>query len=102
MALSGDRSALGSGSPADPSFVVRGDGTLPDERWVWHYDKPLIVLEHGISLTLEEPLAAHTQEFNAAVDSMTRDLATRSSNGQLRIAIRSGHEIMLDEPGSGG
>jgi hypothetical protein len=29
---------------------------------------------------------------------MAKDLASRSSMGQLRIAIRSGHEIMLDEP----
>ena len=86
------------GPPADPKFVVRGGGTLPSERWVWHYDKPLIVLQHGIPLTFEGPLAAHTAEFNAAIDRMTRDLATRSSKGQLRIAIRSGHEIMLDEP----
>ncbi len=86
------------GPPADPILVKRGGGLSPGERLVWHYDKPLIVLEHGIPLTFEGPLAAHTAEFNAAVDSMTRDLAARSSKGQLRIAIRSGHEIMLDEP----
>lgn len=87
-----------SGPPADPVLLKRGGGLSPGERLVWHYDKPLIVLEHGIPLTFEGPLAAHTAEFNAAIDSMTRDLATRSSKGQLRIAIRSGHEIMLDEP----
>ncbi len=86
------------GPPADPNFVKRGGGTSPGELLVWHYDKPLIVLQHGIPLTFEGPLAAHTAEFNAAVDSMARDLASRSSKGQLRIAIRSGHEIMLDEP----
>jgi pimeloyl-ACP methyl ester carboxylesterase len=85
------------GSSADPILVKRGGGLSPGERLVWHYDMPLIILEHGIPLTFEGPLAAHTAEFNAAVDSM-RDLATRSSLGQLRIAIRSGHEIMLDEP----
>ena len=56
------------------------------------------MLEHGIPLTFDEPLAAHTAEFNAAVDSMARDLASRSSNSQLRIAKKSGHDIMLDEP----
>ena len=86
------------GPPADPVFIRRNGGLSPGERLVWHYDKPLIVLEHGMPLTFEGPLAAHTREFNAAVDSMARDLATRSSKGQLRIAIRSGHEIMLDEP----
>ena len=86
------------GPPADPVLVQRGGGTAPGERLVWHYDKPLIVLEHGIPLSFDGPLSAHTAEFNAAVDSMTRDLASRSSKGQLRIALRSGHEIMLDEP----
>jgi hypothetical protein len=65
---------------------------------VWHTDKPLIVLEHGIPLTFEGPLAAHAAEFNAAVDSMAKDLASRSSKSQLRIAKNSGHDIMLHEP----
>ena len=86
------------GPPADPVLVKRNGGLDPGQLLVWHFDKPLIVLEHGIPLALDGPLAAHTAEFNAAVDSMARDLATRSSLGQLRIAIRSGHEIMLDEP----
>jgi pimeloyl-ACP methyl ester carboxylesterase len=86
------------GPPADPVQVKRNGGLSPGELLVWHYDKPLIVLEHGIPLTFEGPLAAHTAEFNKAVDDMARDLATRSLRGQLRIAIRSGHEIMLDEP----
>jgi hypothetical protein len=43
-------------------------------------------------------LAAHAAEFNAAVDSMAKDLASRSSKSQLRIAKNSGHDIMLDEP----
>lgn len=78
--------------------MKRNGGPSPGEKLVWHYDKPLIVLQHGIPLTFEGPLATHTAEFNAAVDSMARDLASRSSMGQLRIAIRSGHDIMLDEP----
>jgi pimeloyl-ACP methyl ester carboxylesterase len=86
------------GPPADPAWVKRNGGLAPGERLVWHYDKPLIVLQHGIPMTFDGPLAAHAAEFNAAVDSMARDLASRSSKGQLRIAMRSGHEIMLDEP----
>ena len=86
------------GPPADPVLVRRNGGLSPGELLIWHYDKPLIVLEHGKPLTFEGALAAHTAEFNEAVDSMARDLASRSSMGQLRIAIRSGHEIMLDEP----
>lgn len=86
------------GPPADPVQIKRNGGLSAGELLVWHFDKPLIVLEHGKPLTFDGPLAAHAAEFNAAVDSMARDLASRSSMGQLRIAIRSGHEIMLDEP----
>lgn len=86
------------GPPADPVNVRRSGSLSPGELLVWHFDKPLIVLEHGIPLTFGPPLAVHAAEFNAAVDSMARDLATRSSMGQLRIAVRSDHEIMLDEP----
>jgi pimeloyl-ACP methyl ester carboxylesterase len=87
------------GPPADPNRAHCG-GMLrsPGERLVWHYDKPLIVLEHGIPLTFDGPLGAHTAEFNAAVDAMAKDLASRSSMGELRVAHKSNHEIMLDEP----
>ena len=87
------------GPPADPERARCGGG-LPaaGERLVWHTEVPLIVLEHGIPLTFEGPLAAHAAEFNAAVDAMAKDLASRSAKGQLRIARRSGHDIMLDEP----
>lgn len=86
------------GPPADPNRAHCG-GMLPaHEKLVWHYDKPLIVLEHGIPMTFDEPLTARTAEFNAAVDEMTKDLASRSSKGELRIAHKSNHEIMLDEP----
>ena len=84
--------------PADPVQVKRNGGLSPGELLVWHYDKPLIVLEYEIPLTLQGPLAVHSAEFNKAVDDMARDLAARSPRGQLRIAITSGHEIMLDEP----
>lgn len=87
------------GPPTDPRNVRCG-GSLPSpgELLVWHYDKPLVVLEHGIPLTFEGPLAAHTAEFNAAVDAMAKDLASRSSKAQFRVATKSGHDIMLDEP----
>ena len=87
------------GPPADPKRAHCGGSLhVPGERFVWHYDLPLIVLEHGIPLTFEGSMAAHTDQFNAAVDAMARDLASRSSKGQLRIAKKSGHDIMLDEP----
>jgi pimeloyl-ACP methyl ester carboxylesterase len=87
------------GPPADPA-KARCAGFLTDvgERLIWHYDIPLVVLEHGVPLTFEGPLAAHTAEFNSAVDAMAKDLISRSAKGQLRIAKKSGHDIMLDEP----
>ena len=87
------------GPPADPKRAHCGGSLhIPGQRLVWHYDIPLIVLEHGIPLTFEGSLADHTAQFNAAVDAMARDLASRSSKGELRIARNSGHDIMLDEP----
>jgi pimeloyl-ACP methyl ester carboxylesterase len=87
------------GPPADPNRAHCGGMLMsPGERLDWHTDKPLIVLEHGIPLTFDGPLAAHTAEFNTAVDDMAKDLAGRSPLGEFRIAHRSNHEIMLDEP----
>lgn len=87
------------GPPANPQRAICGGGLpYPGERLTWHTDKPLIVLEHGIPLTFDPPLDAHTAEFNAAVDFMAKDLASRSTHSQLRIARHSNHEIMLDEP----
>jgi pimeloyl-ACP methyl ester carboxylesterase len=72
--------------------------TKPGERLVWHYDIPLIVLEHGIPFQLEGSMAKHADEFEATMHAMQLDLASRSSKGQLRTAKKSGHDIMLDEP----
>lgn len=85
------------GPPADPVKARRGGMTEPGERLVWHYDIPLIVLFHGIPFTFEGSMAAHTDEFNAAMDAMAKDLASRSSKGQFRVATHSGHDIMLDQ-----
>lgn len=88
-----------AGPPADPVKARRG-GMLPTpgERLVWHVDFPLIVLEHGRPFKFEGSMAAHAAEFNAAMNVMAKDLASRSSKGQLRIAPQSGHYIMLDQP----
>jgi len=87
------------GPQTNPERAICGGGLpYPGQRLTWHTDKPLIVLEHGIPLTFDPPLDAHTAEFNAAVDNMAKDLASRSTKGQLRIAKKSGHDIMLDEP----
>ena len=76
------------GPPADPAWIKRNGGLSRGELLVWHSDKPLIVLEHGIPLTFDGPLAVHAKEFNAAIDYMARDLASRSpmSNSAGRIA----------------
>jgi hypothetical protein len=87
------------GPPADPTKVRCGGGLpTPGELLIWHYEIPLIALKHGVPLTFEGSMATHTDQFNTAIDAMARDLASRSSKGQLRIAKKSGHDIMLDEP----
>jgi pimeloyl-ACP methyl ester carboxylesterase len=87
------------GPPADPLNVQCGGG-LPTagKLLVWHHDIPLIVLEHGVPLKFEGSMAAHVKDFNAAIDAMAKDLASRSSKGELRVVPKSGHYIMLDEP----
>jgi len=88
-----------AGPPADP-VRARREGLLPTpgERLTWQTDFPLIVIEHGRPLTFEGPSAKHALEFEGVMHEMQIDLASRSSKGQLRTALHSGHFIMLDEP----
>jgi pimeloyl-ACP methyl ester carboxylesterase len=69
---------------------------LPDQRLAWHFDKPLIVIEHG-----EMPSAASdpmTKQSEAVFHILQKDLASRSKYGQLREAKQSGHYIQRDQP----
>jgi pimeloyl-ACP methyl ester carboxylesterase len=76
----------------------RAHGFLPgNEPLVWHFDKPLIVLEHG-----EMPSAADSdpmaKQSEAVFHTLQQDLVSRSKYGQLREAKNSGHYIQRDQP----
>jgi len=78
---------------------LRKNGMLPArERSTWHIDIPLIVIQHGRSITGDGLTKAHEAEFEAAMHSMQKDLASRSSQGELRTAEHSGHDIEIEEP----
>lgn len=67
----------------------------------WHYDLPLIVLEHGKTWprgTFKGMTEEQYAELNRTWDAMQRDLASRSKYGQLRVAAESGHYIQTDQP----
>lgn len=73
--------------------------TKPGQRLEWQTKLPLIVLAHGKSGTKPPQL---TEEQAAAFDRAWRefqkDLASRSPNGQFRLAAQSGHFIQKDQP----
>jgi pimeloyl-ACP methyl ester carboxylesterase len=86
---------IASKFPADDQCV---QGFLSgNERLVWHFDKPLIVLEHG-----EMPAAADSdpmaKQSEAVFHALQQDLVSRSKYGQLREANKSGHNIQRDQP----
>lgn len=76
----------------------RAGGFLPEnERLAWHFDGPLVVIEHG-----QMPPSAVSdrmaKQSEAVFHVLQKDLANRSKNGQLREAKKSGHYIQRDEP----
>ncbi|WP_187290197.1 alpha/beta fold hydrolase [Terriglobus saanensis] len=78
---------------------LRKGGMLPArERFAWNTQIPLIVIEHGRSITRDGLTKAHEAEFEAAMHWMQKDLASRSPQGELRTAKHSGHDIELEEP----
>jgi pimeloyl-ACP methyl ester carboxylesterase len=69
----------------------------PNQRLVWHFDKPLVVIEHGEmpSSSASDPMA---KESEKVFHVLQKDLAQRSKYGQLREARQSGHYIQRDQP----
>jgi hypothetical protein len=66
--------------------AMRAEGFLPpDELLQWHFEKPLIVLEHAIP---PEPIWHEMQE----------NLAKRSPQGKLITATKSSHYIQKLQP----
>lgn len=81
-----------------PADDQRASGfLLGNERLAWHFDKPLIVLEHGEmpSAVASDPMA---QQSEAVFHTLQQDLVSRSKYGQLREAKKSGHYIQRDQP----
>jgi pimeloyl-ACP methyl ester carboxylesterase len=81
-----------------PADEQRANGFLPpNERLVWHFDKPLIVIEHGEMppSAASDPMAKQSE---AVFHFLQQDLATRSKYGQLREAKTGGHYIQKDQP----
>jgi pimeloyl-ACP methyl ester carboxylesterase len=76
----------------------RSQGFLPgNEKLAWHFDKPLIVIEHGEapSSAVSDPMAKQSE---AVFHIMQQDLVGRSKYGELREATKSGHYIQRDQP----
>jgi pimeloyl-ACP methyl ester carboxylesterase len=81
-----------------PVDEQRSQGFLPgNEGLAWHFDKPLVVIEHGRSApsAASDPMAKQSE---AVFHVLQRDLANRSKRGQLREAKTSGHYIQRDQP----
>jgi pimeloyl-ACP methyl ester carboxylesterase len=86
---------IASKFPADDQ---RAHGFLPgNEKLAWHFDKPLIVIEHGEmpSAAASDPMAKQSE---AVFHTLQQDLVSRSKYGQLREAKKSGHYIQRDQP----
>jgi len=81
-----------------PVDEQRSQGFLPgNERLAWHFDKPLVVIEHGKMppSAASDPMAKQSE---AVFHVLQKDLADRSKHGQLREAETSGHYIQRDQP----
>ena len=81
-----------------PADEQRAQGFLPgNERLIWQFDKPLIVLEHGEmpSAAASDPMAKQSE---VVFHTLQQDLVSRSKYGQLREAKKSGHYIQRDRP----
>lgn len=73
-------------------------GFLPqDEHLAWHFNGPLIVIEHEQMppSAASDPMAKQSE---ALFHLLQKDLAGRSKFGQLCEAKKSGHYIQRDEP----
>jgi pimeloyl-ACP methyl ester carboxylesterase len=70
---------------------------LPNQRLVWRFDKPLVVIEHGEipSSAASDPMAKQSE---TVFHVLQKDLANRSKYGQLREARQRGHYIQRDQP----
>lgn len=81
-----------------PADEQRSQGFLPgNERLVWHFDQPLVVIEHG-KMPASSDADPMAKQSEAVFHILQEDLAKRSKYGQLREAKTSGHYIQRDQP----
>ena len=81
-----------------PPDEQRAHGFLSrNDRLMWHFDGPLVVIEHG-QMPPSSASDAMAQQSEAVFHVLQRDLASRSKYGQLRKAEKSGHYIQRDQP----
>jgi pimeloyl-ACP methyl ester carboxylesterase len=81
-----------------PENEQRAQGFLPgNERLEWHFNGPLVVIEHGQMppSAASDPMARQSE---VVFHLLQKDLAGRSKYGQLLEAKKSGHYIQRDEP----
>lgn len=86
------------GVPADPANLPRLGMLPPRERLQWRANIPLIVLEHGKPMEFPQALVAQGRLIEKSLHAMQQDLASRSTQGELRTAKHSGHDIPNEEP----
>jgi pimeloyl-ACP methyl ester carboxylesterase len=75
--------------------------TLDELRaMAWRTTIPLVVITRGTTMRSSYPHLTDEQvrRVDAAWRGLQRDLARRSSKGELMIAARSGHNVQADEP----
>jgi pimeloyl-ACP methyl ester carboxylesterase len=75
--------------------------TLDELRaMAWRTTIPLVVITRGTTMRSSYPHLTDEQvrRVEAAWRGLQRDLARRSSKGELMIAARSGHNVQADEP----
>ena len=81
--------------PSYPSWALEGF-LLENEPLAWHFDKPLVVIEHG-KMPLPAASDPMAKQSEAVIDVLQKDLAGRSKHGQLRAGKTSGHYIQRDQ-----
>jgi len=101
------------GDPPAPSPLPAAAATSPSAREEvrlaatcaelaaapWHADIPLVVLSRGLWLKAPPPIPDPLAYARLGIwQDLHRELATRSPQGEVVVATRSGHYIQNDEP----
>ena len=86
------------GIAANPANLPRLGMLPPQEHLQWRANIPLIVLEHGKPMEFPPALVAQGRLIEKSLHAMQQDLASRSTQGEIRTAQHSGHDIPNEEP----